>query len=329
MKRPIAALAMPDVKPGEPATSPPTFMMVRPTELLIDESYQRDLSDASFRLIRRIVEGWDWRKYKAPKVAMMPEGGVVLDGQHTAIGAASHPGIHEIPVLVVEAADQRDQASAFVGLNTNRIAVTVAQLHHANVAAGDGMALAVDRVCASAGIRVLRLPPARAVYKPGETIAVAALTGLVYRHGEEVAVQALKILAEAAFGPVQAAHIRAVEALTTNLEFADLDPPDLARIILAVGIDAAEKDAKVFASTHCVPLWRALASIWFKARKTKRKAPEQPSAFTSAEKSADVPVTSSPHGPATRYDQATAVAAARVAVPAPNFGTKGKPGRRG
>lgn len=330
MKRPIAPLEMPDVTPAAPATKPPVFMMVRPAELLVDEAYQRGLSDASVRLIRRIVAEWDWRKYKAPVVAMTDEGPVLLDGQHTATAAASHPAIDEIPVLLVEAAEQREQAEAFVGINTTRLGITAAQLHHANVAAGDEAARAIDRVCAQAGIRVLRLPPSRGVYKPGETIAVAAVGGLVSRQGEVIAAQVLGILAGVGYGPVTGAHIRAVEHLINDPEFGELDPGDLGRIIATVGIAAAEKEARTFAATHCVPAWKGLAATWFKARKARRRpAGEGEGAATPAQVpepactasqagrlSAEMPV----RPPAlARSPAAAAVEAARLAVPAPNF----------
>ena len=274
MKRPIAAIAMPEIAPGTPDTPPPVFMTVRPDELLVDETYQRDLSEASIRLIRRIVAEWDWRKFKAPVVAMTDEGPVVLDGQHTATAAATHPMIEEIPVLLVEAPEQTAQARAFVGMNTTRLGITAAQLHAANVAAGDANALAVDRACAAAGIRVLRLPPSRAVYSPRETIAVASIAGLVARRGEETAARVLGILGDAEYGPVSANQIRAVEQLLTDPEFGELDPDELPRIVRSMGIAVAEKDARAFAATHCLPAWRGLAATWFKARKGKRRAPD-------------------------------------------------------
>jgi hypothetical protein len=142
------------------------------------------------------------------------------------------------------------------------------------VAAGDETAQAIDRVCQSAGVKVLRLPPSRAVYQPRETIAIAAIAGLLARQGEEKATEALAILAGAELGPIQANHIRAVEHLLTDPEFAELDRGDLARAIPALGIVAAEKEAKAFASTHSVPTWRGLAATWFKnAKKAKRRAP--------------------------------------------------------
>lgn len=338
MKRPVAALHLPDVAPGVPPTPPPVYMLVKPVELLIDESYQRDLSDASIRLIRRMVEGWDWRKYKAPTVAMTDEGPIVLDGQHTAIGAASHPAIDEIPVLVVEATEQRDQARAFVGINRDRLGTSATQLHHANVAAGDEAALAIDRVCVAAGIRVLRLPPSRAIYKPSETVAVAAIGALVGRRGEDGAADVLRILAGAGYGPVQAAHIRAVEELIYSAEFQEeMLPGEIGRVIGAIGIDTAEKDAKAFAATHCVPLWRGLAAVLFKSRKTARRrvleSPEGSPPPDASKSVADQPLALA--NPQARPGQSTtsaaaeraqrhadAVEAARVAVPAPNFSSR-------
>ena len=51
----------------------------------------------------------------------------LFDGQHTAIGAATR-GIDKIPVLVVEAADLTDRASAFVGHNPDRPSPTATAL---------------------------------------------------------------------------------------------------------------------------------------------------------------------------------------------------------
>ena len=58
-KRHITALPMEGAVPGTPATTKPELTWILPSELLVDEVYQRDLSPASHKLIRRIVEGWD------------------------------------------------------------------------------------------------------------------------------------------------------------------------------------------------------------------------------------------------------------------------------
>ena len=181
-KRPIQAMSLPDVVPGAPPTPVPVVINVRPHELLVDPEYQRDLSERGLRLVRKIVAEWDWRKYHAPIVAMTDEVPMVLDGQHTAIAAASHPCIHDIPVLLVEAPEQRDQASSFVALNRDRIGITTAQMHAAAVVAGDPAALAIERVCERAGVRVVNVQPGNGL-KPRDTMAVGAIGAMIGRAG--------------------------------------------------------------------------------------------------------------------------------------------------
>ena len=68
-KRSISPLDLPDIVPGAPPTSAPEITQIKPTELLVDDAYQRNLSDKSLALIRRIVSGWDWRRFKPPVAA--------------------------------------------------------------------------------------------------------------------------------------------------------------------------------------------------------------------------------------------------------------------
>ncbi|WP_125901160.1 DUF6551 family protein [Methylobacterium indicum] len=262
---------------------------IKPTELLVDAGYQRDLSDASLRLIRRIIERWDWRRFKPPIVAWTDDGLEVIDGQHSAIAAASHPGIEVIPVVVVEATAQSDRAQAFVGHNRDRIAVTAAQMHVAAVAAGDPAAQSVVRVAAAAGLTLLRLPPARAVYKPRETIAVAAVRGLITLEGEERATEILRVLTEAGLGPITAAQMKAVHHLCTDPQFADLDRAGLIQTIRATPARQMEQEAKEHAAVHCVPLWRGIAAVWFKAARKKALRTEARSPSRAAKGGITIP----------------------------------------
>ncbi|WP_454916539.1 hypothetical protein [Xanthobacter sediminis] len=110
--RPVIALELPGVVAASAEMEKPIFEWVAPSDLLIDPRYQRDLSDASRRLIAKIVSGWDWRRYKPP-VAVLTEAGMeLIDGQHTAIAAASHPGITEIPVMIVDAPPGRPRSGS-------------------------------------------------------------------------------------------------------------------------------------------------------------------------------------------------------------------------
>ena len=133
--RSIKPLPMPDVTPGGADMPEPKFERVDPASLMVDETYQRNLSERSVRLIRKIVARWDWRTFMPPVVVKTKDGLHVIDGQHTAIAAASHPAIKQIWVQVVRADDVEDRARAFLGRNRDRITVTPTQLHVAAVAA--------------------------------------------------------------------------------------------------------------------------------------------------------------------------------------------------
>jgi hypothetical protein len=57
-------------------------------------------------------------------------------------------------------------------------------------------------------------------------------------------------------------------------EYRDQVPAaDVTSALLALGVAAADQEAKVFAATHKVPIWRALGIIIFrKARHGRRRA---------------------------------------------------------
>lgn len=273
-KRNIAAIPLADFAPAPVPTTRPEITWINPRELLVDEAYQRNLSERSLALIRRIATGWDWRKFKAPNCSWTADGLEVVDGQHTAIGAACRDDIAEIPVLITEAKEQADRAAAFIGLNRDRVGITATQLHVAAVTAGDADALAIEHACAAVGIVVLKTQPGAGRFKPRETMAVAALSALVKRYGDDAG-QVLRIVAEADLAPIQANHIKAIELLLTDPEYSQVEPADITRSILAVGA-SAEKEAKLFAATHRVPVWKALAVVWFRKARKNRKAGAPP-----------------------------------------------------
>lgn len=278
-KRQIATLSLTDFEPVPVPTARPEVTWINPRDLLVDEAYQRNLSDRSLALIRRIATAWDWRKFKAPNCAWTADGLEVIDGQHTAIGAACRPDIAEIPVLITEAAEQADRAAAFIGLNRDRVGITATQIHAAAVTAGDAEAVAIEEACASTGITILKNPPGSG-FKPRQTMAVAAIGALLKRHGTVAskALLALRALAAADLAPIQSNHIKAVELLLTDPEFGQPEADDITKAIVTMGAEG-EREAKLFAATHCVPVWRGLAAVWFKKMPKRRKAPSPVAIF--------------------------------------------------
>ncbi len=119
--RAIEPMALPGVEPGPVAGAVPRLEWGDPKTLWVDETYQRNLSERLVKLIRKIVAEFDWRRFSPPKVVHVDGRRHVLDGQHTAIAAASHPGIKEIPWIVLDAPELLDRARAFIGHNRDRV----------------------------------------------------------------------------------------------------------------------------------------------------------------------------------------------------------------
>jgi len=263
--------------------APPTgggevlFEWVDPTTLLIDAAYQRGLTERGINLIRRIVTTWDWRRFKPPIVARTSDddgfgGFEIIDGQHTAIAAASHPTLGKIPVMVVEAASREDRAGAFIGHNRDRLGVTATQLHHSAVAAGDPQAVAIERVCAASGTRLLAQGPGRE-FKPGETLAVSSISAVIRKRGEDGAIAVLKALVAAECAPISAAQIKAVEMLLFDAEYTGSITAEAITELLKHAARAVDQEAGLFAATHDVRQWKALGIVIFrKARRGRRSA---------------------------------------------------------
>lgn len=269
--RPVAGLKFPDIEPGGADMAKPEYAEVEPTSLLVDETYQRNLSERSRVLIRRLVASWDWRAYKPPSVVRVGDDLHVIDGQHTAIAAASHPLVGKIPVLIVDAPEQSGRAAAFVKLNRDRISVTQTQLHHALVQAGDEDAVTMAQVCERAGVRILKAPPGNGYWEIGDAVTVTTIKALISRRHAMGARRVLEILVKAKMAPLSMAAIRAVEALLFEPEYAaSVDPEDLATA-LRDNLGEVEREARHFAAEHGARHWRALTAILFRKLKRSRR----------------------------------------------------------
>lgn len=267
--RKVQSLRLPDVAPNEPDTAPPQMLMVDPSALVVDERYQRNLSERSRTLIRKIVEGWDWRAFKPPVVVRVGDAFHVLDGQHTAIGAVTHPHVREIPVMVVEAEASADRAAAFVKHNRDRISATPTQLHYALIEAGDEDAMTIAQACERAGARILKYPPFNGIYEPGDTVSVSTMHGILSRRHAMGLRRVLQVCADAKLAPISQAAMRAVENLLFADEFdGEYGEEDIANTLRA-HLPDLQREAAAFATQHKVPAWRGLAVAI--GRKTRRR----------------------------------------------------------
>ena len=286
--RPIAPIELGDVAPADlTGEIGPDFDIVAPTELLIDESYQRGLSPKSIALIRRIVENWSWSRFKAPTCVKVDGRLHVVDGQHTCIAAASHGGIAAIPVLVVAVPEVADRAAAFVSHARNRLQATAVQIHRAALVAGDKEAVTVEGVCRGAGVELLPFPPSTSEYGPRQTVAVVGIRQLIARRGAERAREILEALARADLAPISGDHVRIGEALLCDPAYAyGLDPERLTAAMR--GLTArVHAEAREIAIAKRISNWRALVAVLYRnSRRARPKGSEVAEAGPSRRRSA-------------------------------------------
>lgn len=204
---------------AEPATvdpSPPETRLVSPTSLFVEPAYQRDLSGKSIKLIRKIVTGWEWSKFKPPVVA--DQGGklFVIDGQHTAIAAATHPGIEKIPVFVVPVDQVEKRADSFVSHNRERINMTPFQVFHAEAAAKDKQAMEVLKIVVECGASIPRSQPAKGRAGVGTIVCVGEVRRAYRKQGPDVLRRVLRIAVAAKHAPITRTAVRGLSILLTE-----------------------------------------------------------------------------------------------------------------
>lgn len=262
--RRIEPMLMPaDIVKAAELGARPTLRWVKPTDLHVDATYQRDLSKRSVSLIQDMVKGFAWNRMKPPVVVESDGLLHVLDGQHTAIAAATLR-LPQIPVFIVDAPSLDQRARAFVGHNTDRITVSPIAIHRALVASGDPNALDVAAVCKRAGVHIRQLNQS-IMPAEGDTMAIGTIQHLVKRRGVMAARKVLQTLVNARRAPLTQEEIKAAELLVCE-GGADLE--QLTAVVRIEG-DAGLLAARAKAKTERSPIWRAVAERW--ARRIDRR----------------------------------------------------------
>ena len=273
----------------EPATFPdpgelPVVDWISKGLIDVDAAYQRGEDTAR---AEKIAKAFSWSKFGA--IVVVPKGDryAVIDGQHRAAAAKMHPGIDNLPAVIMPSVQgTAAEATSFIGINAERKQISGLELFHAKRATGDEDVQTIDQVLSRTGITVPRYPSAR--YEPRQTIAVNVIHAVIARHGAMRARQYLEILANADLAPITGSQIKAVELLMTDDEFAGwIDPEELTSTVKAMGA-LADTEAKRFAATHCVPTWKGLANVWFQKARKRRTPVREPEIGGS--KPAPVPV---------------------------------------
>lgn len=252
--------------PGEP----PALDWIDKDLIEVDPAYQRSLDDGR---VQRILDWFAWDSFGALVVAPHPFGGKysVIDGQHRLAAAKLHPKVSTVPAVIINSTGTAKEAETFVVLNRERKNVTALELYWAQLAAGDADAETIKQVAERAGITILRTPPSNAHYRPSETVSISAIRGLVDRRGAMRGREILEVLAGADLAPIRGEFIRAAELLLTDDEFKDDIDAGGIKDALSGRDEEIATEGKAFAKTHRMASIRALASVWYRRTRKKRR----------------------------------------------------------
>jgi hypothetical protein len=266
--RPVKAIELPPGLVRAALTdfgAPPERVWIDPVELLIDDVYQRDLNRRSMKLIEGMVKNWKWRRMKTPDCVRVGGKLHVIDGQHTAIAAATL-GIKKIPVDVVDAKTELERADSFVSYNQNRLTISALDIYRAQVGGGEPVAMKIEKVCKEAGIR---LKVIHFLIKPkvGDSAAISAIRKLVVKRDVDLATNILGALVKAGRAPVSAAEITAAEEF--YFEGTGTSATDLAAVASELGPEDLLK-CQARATTERISTKTAIIDAYRKI-KAKRK----------------------------------------------------------
>jgi ParB-like nuclease domain len=177
----------------------PSLDWIAVNRLMIDKTYQRNVSRAGSANIARIAEYFEWSKF-SPVIIAPIEGGMfsIIDGQHRATAALLR-GIERVPCQMVHI-DRSSQAEAFAAINGNTTRVTPQVVYYARLTGKDPTAEEMSRVLSAAGVTVARGSRTLRDMKAGETGAVGALFKFLKKFGSETLIAALQCVTETGSG---------------------------------------------------------------------------------------------------------------------------------
>lgn len=171
----------------------PMLQWIAIADLVVDDSYQRPIGRAGRHNVGDIAKDFHWSRFGTVVVSPVIGGKyAIVDGQHRTT-AALLAGHAAVPCQVI-IAPASEQARAFHAINGKTTRITALSLHKAAVMAGDTEALAIERVAAKAGVKVLRYPLAELQQNPGETMAIGTIADCLREHGEDLTGLSLKLI---------------------------------------------------------------------------------------------------------------------------------------
>ena len=122
---------------------------IKITQFYIDQQYQRSAkSKASLKKLSYIKANFSWRDCGALIVSYDAEKKyyAVIDGQHRLIAALERDDIPELPYVILQDQNVKDQTSSFVAVDTHRVKLNPLAAFHAAAGAGDADAVSLREI---------------------------------------------------------------------------------------------------------------------------------------------------------------------------------------
>lgn len=177
MTRPIDTSGYAALTPSGNLGPAPQLQWLPIDQLVIDDSYQRDITKQGRGNVRKIAENFSWTFF-APVIVSPIEGGryAIIDGQHRTTAAAL-VGVKEVPCALV-ISDRVTQAKAFRAINAQVTRMHPLQIFAARLSAGDPDACRADEMARHAGVKILR---SVSTCGPRDTLAAGTLVDIAAR----------------------------------------------------------------------------------------------------------------------------------------------------
>lgn len=190
--RKIAVTPLTQLKTASPGPAP-QLQWLPINQLVVDDSYQRELKTGNWKTIRKIAANFLWSRFSPVFVAPV-EGGdyAIIDGQHRT-HAAALAGIEQVPCQVVHMT-REEQAAAFAAVNGMVTRVTNWQIYKAALAANEGWATTLAKVAADAGCRLMTGNASHSFKKPGQIYGVTTFRKMLEKQSAERITAALAFI---------------------------------------------------------------------------------------------------------------------------------------
>lgn len=128
---------------------PGVLMAINKHDLRINPEYQRQLMPAK---VLKMSASWSWVACSVISVGMRDGVWWVIDGQHRVAAAMRRADITELPCIVFELEEVKDEARGFLNINDLRKSMTSVDRLRASAVAGDDAAKQFESLCKRLGL---------------------------------------------------------------------------------------------------------------------------------------------------------------------------------